>query len=650
MANTKRIKIIVYGQELDYKSAEDLGIRFNRVVDDLQDLSKKFGDFSYSFDLPITKNNSTIFQYANAHGKRNIFNPNQDLPCKVYNNDRLLLDGVISLETVTSKSFSCVLYSKLKEFSNAIGDKNIRDLEFDTINFDYEDTIIDHIKANYSDSDAALYQFPFIYYGTVFTPAPTYTGKTDFNGYLFDQDTYSNQQFYYVMNTVASNADNRFYHHQFPPAFYIVRVFQQIFKDAGWNIGGQFFNNPNIKKIVMTYAGDNDIYDQATGVVSGSTAVDLQPAKLLPDMEQSNFINGIINAFNLYFKIDVENKIIKFETYKTLFTDVFNPHDITSKIIGDTLSFNYAENNNPSITFNDSDNLNVMGDNFTVTGDTTNSYDMVWNKVDNANAKRFFNRIGTTDEICLPFSAPTVKRSYLWNDDNDSGTATAAENHIIFQPLISEQTSTDNENKKFNKKEEHNYFFNTEDSIKYKGRPTLQYYYGISSSDTVQKTGKGEQSDYFYINIFTGGTQNRVPIGFCSPIQLSTYRDVINAYLNSPDDTDGRKTITCTYLQGIWNMMSTIAGTLPVETDYSLVFDDNGYFHNSLWSMFHKEKYSRYQTSEVLEANMRMTDYDWGEMQIDRPIMYNQEIYHLVSIQGYDPIKGIARIKLIKTK
>ena len=655
MATTNRLKIIIYGNELDYKSAEDLGIKFNRITDDLTNLSNKFGDFSYSFDVPITKNNSTIFGYANAHGKKNIFKPNRDLPCKVYNNDGLLLDGVISLEAVTRKTFTCVLYSKLKEFSDTITDKKLKDLEFDEIIFDYENTIINHINAGYSNSDEALYQFPFIYYGTVFTPFEMYNESPqhleDFNSNEFDADTYPVQQYYYALNTpdVKNVQYQRFYHHQFPPVFYIVRIMEQIFKDASWTLGGQFFNDDNIKKIVMTYAGENDIYDQATGEVNGTDPVTLQPAKLLPDMEQSEFLNGIINMFNLYFKIDIENKIIKFETYNKLFTDVYNPYDITTKVDFNSIAFSYANNNDPTISFEDAENMEIMGDNMTITGDTTNAFDMSWHKTTNKNIKRFFNREGTTDEIQLPFAAPAIKRTYLWNDENDNGTETDALNHIIFQPIMSVQTPTDNNNQKFNKNDEHDYVFNTEDTIKYKGKPTLMYYYGESASDIVQKTGEGSQSTYFYINIFTGGTQNRVPVGFCSPMQLSTYRDVIDTYLNSPDEADARKTITATYLQTIWNMMSTQAGAVPSTTDYSLVFDDVGYFHKTLWTKFHKNKYDRYKHSEMLFANMRMNNYDWDEMKIDRPIKYNNEIYHLVEISGYDPIKRTAQIILIKT-
>ncbi len=85
-----------------------------------------------------------------------------------------------------------------------------------------------------------------------------------------------------------------------------------------------------------------------------------------------------------------------------------------------------------------------------------------------------------------------------------------------------------------------------------------------------------------------------------------------------------------------------------VTTDYSLVFDSQGYFHNTLWDVFHKPKYDRYKYSEILEAEMVMNEYDWQEMQLSRAIQYNNEIYHIVSIENYNPIINNASVKLIK--
>jgi len=660
MATTNRLQVIIYGKELDIISAEDLGLSFQRIADDEADLSKRYGEFSYSFDVPITKNNSTIFQYANANGRKNIFNPNQDLPCQVFNNNQLLLDGVISLQGVTKSTFNCIFYSKLKEFSDIIADKTLNDLQFAPISWNYEKYIINHINADYQNSDETYWQFPFTYYGTYFTPYDTFKNKVDYRGVTFDIEAYAHQQFYYCMNSVNSNTNNRFYHHQLPPAFYIVSIMNQIFTDAGWSIGGQFWNQDNIKKIVMLYSGDDDLFDRA--IAASSTAYDdaggvlstsglttpLYPAKLLPDMLQSDFINGVMNMFCLYPVVDVSNKIIKFSPFTEIFGNTFNPYDITKKVKLETVRFSYMENNNPTIRFQENENLRIMGDNTISSGNTTNATSMLWRTTTDVNHDKFFNHIGTTDEIELPFSAPTVKKTFIYNDVNINGTNMTADYHTIIHPLMSAQTPY--EEKKFCGNTGQTYVFNNEGFLKLgDNAPTLHYYYGKSNSDFVNKTGKGYAKYFYYLNIYTGNTVNRVPITFCSPFQMNNFRDEIDAYSLAPESLDSLKTIATTYLRGIWNMLGkTNPDNNNVTTDYSLVFDSQGYFHNTLWDVFHKPKYDRYKYSEILEAEMVMNEYDWQEMQLSRAIQYNNEIYHIVSIENYNPIINNASVKLIK--
>lgn len=653
MAGINRLQILVYGEELDYKSAEDLGLSFQRIADDEIDMSKRYGEFSYSFDLPITKNNSRIFKQANAKGRKNIFNPNQDLPCQVYNNNQLLLDGVISLQGVTTKDFSCVFYSKLKEFSDLIEDKSLKDLQFDAIEWDYEASIINHINADYKDATETYWQFPLTYYGSWFTPYDLFNGKQDFRGINFDIEAYTYQRYYYLLNSIYSGKYAHRYHHEMPPAFYITSLVNQIFEDAGWSLGGQFFNQPDVLKQVLLYAGDDDAWDRA--VAASASAYDeaggiltteglttpLFPAKMLPDMLQTDFLNGIMNMYNLYPIVDVVNKSIKLETYTTLFGDVYNPYDITDKVKKETTEFTYMDNNNPSIRFTEAENQRVMGDNAASTGTTTQTTNIYWRTVKESNIDAFFNHIGTTSDIELPFAAPTVKKTYIWNDYNINGVNQSAGSHVIIHPIMSDETPRDTKN--WAKNTGQTYVFNNEGWLKFGGAPTIHYYYGKSNATTIDKTGKGAASDYYYLNMYTGGTINRVPITFCSPMQIQDYRDLINAQQAAPEDINNLDNITCTYLKAAYNC---IGG--DVTTSYSLTMSESDY-HNTLWSVFHKPKYDRYQYSEVLEAEMRMSEYDWQQMELERPIKYNGEIYHIVAIEGYNPINNTATIRLIKT-
>lgn len=215
---TNNLKIITERGEIDYISASDIGIKLNRIVDDLNDLSNRFSDFSYSFSVPKTKNNNNIFQYADVVGNRNVFRKNENISCQVYINNVLIIDGIINLVGINSNSYECQLFSKIKEFVDLLDndggeERSLKDLNFPLIDFNYEETIINHINANYQSSDDTFYQFPFVFYSTNYCQTSYFSGKTDANGYLFQRER-TDQNYYYLINNIDGN-DNRMFYHQF---------------------------------------------------------------------------------------------------------------------------------------------------------------------------------------------------------------------------------------------------------------------------------------------------------------------------------------------------------------------------------------------------------------------------------------------------
>lgn len=657
MGNVNNLRIVTELGELVATDINTLNIGLNRIVEDFQDIGNRFGDFSYDFNLPIVKENSIVFGYANAIGNKKVFIKNKNISCQVYLNNTLLLDGIINLEGITLTDYKCKFYSKFKELIDNLNEndgsgkqKTLRSLNFPVVaNWKYEQSMIDHINTYGDlDSDSTFYQYPLAFYSTNYCQESYYSGSTDLDGSTFSADR-TKQNYYYLLNNIAGN-DNRVYIHQIPPAVYIISIIKQILTDAGWKLGGQFFNDSNIKKIVYLYAGDDDIYDQATEIVSGSTELNLQIAKFLPDMSQSEFLQSIINCFNLYFKVDVNNKVLELETYNTYFNNV-NPYDISQKVDLNTLNIGYIQNSNPSIVFNKAENQNLFGDNMLMSGSTNNAFTQKWVTGSSKNYNQTFNKVGTQDRIELVFSEPTIKRHVIYNNKNISGTDNSAGMMYFYLPLLSKQTPNDNNNMKFNKKPTDTYVFNNESSIKFNGSGSLMYHYGFPTTTYENKAGDGSLADYLYINIYTGSSiLNRVRITICSPWQLSDYRSEIDAWLAgvNPNNIEDRRTSIASYLQSLWQMMGSTAPLTTKLTDFSLVFDDNGYLHNTLWSVFHKNKWDRYSNSEQVEIKMRMNSYDWQEMQIDRSLWFNHELYQLIAIDGYNPIARTALIRMIK--
>ena len=657
------IKILIDNNyEAQYNAPEDLGIKLNRIVDDLTDLTKRYGEFSYTFTLPKNKINNQIFNFPDVKGRRGIFIGNSR-NCKLYNNNRLILDGIIELRGINNDGYDCAFFSQFTQLLDAIGDKSLKDIKSKTIgvlnNFKYETDIINHINANYTSSDNTIYQFPFVFYSTVFSPYNViHNAGVDFQGLPFAIPDRDIQNWYYIFGHDKNGIENKFYFHQFPMAIYIVPILNAIFEDTGWSLGGSFFERDEIKKIIMLYTGDNDIYDKAIGCpddkLSECTGGTGQTSNLviktfLPDMKQSDFISGLINLFNLYPIIDINNKNIKFETWYNLFQDTYNPYDITNKVIGDTVKFSRIDNYDPSILFEDNENMKVLGDNKVFTNNKNITYSgLTTADTDDTYAQKIFNKVGTTSEIKVPFGLPNIGRKYLRQDYDINGYQKNGGDFQIFLPILTSQTINDDNSKGFYSETGDTFVMNTEDKIEYQGKPTLMYYYGQSNTN-YQKINGTDNSYFYYLGIGSGTT--RTKIGFASPFVLlqGTEKDNINNYLADNPIPKNISTTEISYLKGnIYNLGLSGEDIITGLPPYSLTFGQDDTWNRTLYTVFHKPKYDLYVNSELLVCDMKFNDNDWNEMQINRCIRYNDQYYSIISIENYDIVLKTASLKLIK--
>ena len=662
------IKLITAdGRQIDYEKSDDFSIKMNRIADDLQDIEARYGEYSFSFSLPITKNNKTIFGYAGVPYVKNIFRINP-IDVRLFNNDILILVGQLELQSVTEDKYNCILYSKLTQLVDDLAEKNMQEVSCPQVEWDFETTISNHINSGLTINETS-YQFPLVFYNTFYCPTSVFTGLTDTiidaNGttnHLFQRER-SWQNWYYLINRTPLD-ENEMYVHQIPLAFYLKSMMDFMLTDIGWSMGGSFWEDENIKRIIVPFVGDTDVYDRAIycddgSAITGSSCAGtgatlyLDTAKFMPDMGCIEFLENVVKLFNLYMTIDVNQKTIIFETYDVMFGSKIAPYSIDNKIIGN-IRITRVDENNPSILFADVANKRILGDNRYFAYSGTNAYDTVTERKYGITSNNYlfdevFNYIGTTKEIKIGFQPPTVKRMRIRNDFDFQGANRSAGDMVMFLPFISSQLPEDNLGKAFNKKDSDTKVFNTEETIAYKGKPALFYYYGISASDFQQKTSFiGAQSNYFFF--YFDDENQKIP--FASPFALLSYRDNINeilqyAYENPIESANDENVMIASYMQSIYLMMASSTG-VSNTTQFSLTLADNSDYGDTIYTKFHANKYKRYRESEVLEADIIITNIDWREMQINTPIKYNNQIYSLLEISSYDIVKETAKIKLIK--
>jgi len=662
------IKIVTAdGRNIDYNQAEDLSIKMNRIADDLQDIEARYGEFSTTFSLPMTRRNTQIFGYAGVPNTKNIFKINP-VEIKVFNNDLLLLTGQLELQEITDEKYKCVFFSKLTQLVDDLKDKNMQDIQTcPKIEWGYEDTIRAHINSGYTDCDETPYQFPFVFYNTFYAPTNSFTGLTDtvvdYNGttnHIFQRER-DWQNWYYIVNRAVGKTENEMYMHQVPLAFYLKSMMEYMLNDAGegWTMGGSFWEDADVKRIIVPYVGDTDVYDRAsycsngasiTGSSCGAGTLMLDTGKFMPDYGCIDFLEDVVKLFNLYMIIDTNNRTIIFESYDVMFGSKTAPYNINNKIIGDVV-ISRVDDYNPSITFNEIDNQRILGDNRYIASSGTSAFDATYLiTANNTLFNQVFNYVGSTEgEIGIGFGSPAVKRMRIRNDYNFADSNKSAGDAVLFLPMITKALPEDNAGKPFNKKDSDTKVYNNESTIQYNGKPALFFYYGISVSDFEQHTPTiGAQSDYFHVNF--DDVNQKIPI--CSPFALTEYRENINTKLeaagaNPTGSTDDAGVMLASYAQSIYLMMASSTG-VSNSTQFSLILADNNDYGDTIYTKFHANKYKRYQQSEVLTADIICTDVDWRALQINQPVLYRKQIYSLMELTNYDVVKQTAQIQLIK--
>lgn len=667
------LKIVLdNGSQLDYEDASSLGIKLNRVVDDFNNPSKRFGEFSYTFSIPKNKINRIAFEFPDAKGRTRVFNGKQ-FGCKILNNNDLIHDGIIELKSFDKDSYNLLFFSSVTQLLDELKSKKLIDIEsLPIIPWNNEQTVIAHINNNYT-IDQKDFQFLMAFY-----VPPVMTGATGqgITSNLKDEDVFGYYYGYLTSNLNYGNKNPFGYYQKFPPAIYLRSIIRAMLADAGWTLGGTFFEDQDIKRLIVPFTGNAEDF---TGSIS-SGQLDLN--KVLPDIGQSEFLNSVINLFNLYFTIDVKGKQINFETFNTMFRSTFNPYDITNKIDTESIQISKPDTE-PKISFtSDSNNALVAGYNrifdysAVIAGEKHPTWAMNVNNVLRVSMSKpkltetynkdayssHWNKTSGEKEIKLNF-APCNYYSYaIINERSRTNTTYSSAKYglpafSVGIPLISDQTPQDSKGKFFSQEGEDYCKGNDVANMAYDGGLKLLYYYGLVAYDfplTGSSSPTVAYNQFSWIGIATGGTcvqptMRRVVVPIASPYKLLNNReknDLVTTISNFTGEKYSKAGAEAQGLLTTWYSASK-ADDGHIYSNFSLTMGEDSLYPN-LYSKFHESKYNNLRNGSLLKATMTMNSFDWSEMQIYRPVLYDREVYRLVSINNYDPINQIAEINLLK--
>ena len=227
--NIHEVSIIVNGEIVDIYSMEKLNLRINNVVFLPTSIQTKTGEYSFSFELPATARNNRIFNYANNSAKLNKFNTKYS--CEVIADGVTIFNGILRLTDTQTKNYKCNLVNiKVNTVEDIFGDMVMSDLDWKV---DFNGTSTINSVNGWYDSG---YYFPLVCYGA-FQKDPKAIYNNEINQYtdLLTIDYY-----------------NKWYWESFHPSLSLLETVKRLFKQKGYNVNGDIFNDKAMKMIYMS--------------------------------------------------------------------------------------------------------------------------------------------------------------------------------------------------------------------------------------------------------------------------------------------------------------------------------------------------------------------------------------------------------------
>lgn len=221
------IELVVNKKQVDIDKS--FNVRLNSVINDPVKLDYTQAEYSFEFEIPATKTNNIIFDYANNLSKTNKFH--QRYTAELYADGNLIFQGTLTLNSYKDGMYSCNLVNvKIYSLDEIFSGMTMNKIEGMEIDF----SGVTSMNAMNQESNP-IATFPLVSYGafqkdpvSADTVGATYTSK-------FDLDKY-----------------NRWYVESFYPSINMVETLKKAFESKGYTVGGDVFQDPVLRQIYMS--------------------------------------------------------------------------------------------------------------------------------------------------------------------------------------------------------------------------------------------------------------------------------------------------------------------------------------------------------------------------------------------------------------
>jgi hypothetical protein len=144
------VSIYIYGDDGLAKRLElfeDENISINSSIQNINDISKVFTDFSQSFTVPATKNNNIIFKHWYENSLDSGFNATKRKDAYIELDTLPFRKGKIQLEKASYKkgdidNYTLTFFGSLISLKDKFNNRFLRDFDFSAYNFTYSGTLV----------------------------------------------------------------------------------------------------------------------------------------------------------------------------------------------------------------------------------------------------------------------------------------------------------------------------------------------------------------------------------------------------------------------------------------------------------------------------------------------------------------------------
>jgi hypothetical protein len=355
----RQVQVYIEGQKIEL--FEDEQINVTSSVQNINDISKVFTDFSQSFTVPASTVNNEIFQHFYQTDVDGTIDHNIRRNALIEIDLTTFRRGKISIEKANIKNshaenYQLTFYGEIRTLKDLFGEDKLNQLDLTSLEFAFTGTdIYNRITDLTTDYDV---RYPLIASNRLWT-------------------------YHHGSEDITTNSKSIRYNELFP-AVKIIRLFDAIANDYGVTFTGTFLSDPRFTNVFL-YGKNTNVYSfitESTDVKIDQVISTVIVDSTLPNPADLTYTDIYQDEINVLYAQDVQFSIISFEilnqsTVGTWYIDVFQDGNYYQTIQGTTtgvfgnISFQNISGLNTTLTFKMKANVAMNIDmliNYQITG------------------------------------------------------------------------------------------------------------------------------------------------------------------------------------------------------------------------------------------------------------------------------------------